>query len=114
MGLADASKLEKCTGFIDVNGLKGPNKIVTCNDGEGNSDNCQVTNPTDIYPVVYFDQTVEPRFRSCKSCIVWQINNFYKSNLFVRPEIFSRRSFSCSVPLYTPSLIREGRGWGRG
>ena len=69
MGLADASKLEKCTGFIDVNGLKGPNKIVTCNDGEGNSDNCQVTNPTDIYPVVYFDQTVEPNSEAARAVL---------------------------------------------
>ncbi len=50
-----------CSGFVDVNGTKGPNKVVVC-DGEidGNSDNCKVTNPTDVYPVMIFDSTVLP------------------------------------------------------
>ena len=55
-----------CYGVIDVNGMKGPNKVVTC-DGAQNTDGtggatteCTVTNPTDIYPVVYYDQTILP------------------------------------------------------
>ena len=38
-----------CHGVIDVNGLKGPNQLIT-----------SATNPTDIYPVIYYDQTVRP------------------------------------------------------
>ena len=38
-----------CYGAIDVNGIKGPNKVVE----DGNK-------PTDIYPVVYYDQTILP------------------------------------------------------
>ena len=38
---------KKCSGFIDVNGLKGPNKIVTC-DGSTSGAGCTVKSPTDI------------------------------------------------------------------
>lgn len=54
-----------CPGFIDVNGAKGPNKTVTC-DGKtvdqynASISDCTVTSPTDIYPVVYYDQTIIP------------------------------------------------------
>ncbi len=50
-----------CEGFIDVNGLKGPNKVVVCDNGTGTEAKaCTVTNPTDIYPVVFYDQTILP------------------------------------------------------
>lgn len=52
-----------CYGLIDVNGQKGPNRVVKC-DGEATynatKDGCTVTNPTDIYPVVFYNQTVLP------------------------------------------------------
>ena len=38
-----------CLGVIDVNGVKGPNKVVS-----------SATSPTDIYPVVFYDQTILP------------------------------------------------------
>ena len=47
-----------CKGFIDVNGLKGPNKIVKCSSGSGTS--CVVKSPTDVYPVKFYDQTILP------------------------------------------------------
>ena len=53
----------QCFGYIDVNGLKGPNKVVKCDgqtDYKASVDDCTVTSPTDIYPVVYFDQSVLP------------------------------------------------------
>lgn len=62
-----------CVGFLDVNGSKGPNKIVTCDtlantkgdstaNGVITSDDtpCTVKTPTDIYPVYYYDQTIVP------------------------------------------------------
>ena len=76
-----------CEGYIDVNGQKGPNKVVSCNTGSGDgvvktakdtydkttgektgAASCTVGNPTDVYAVsaaqggiVYFyDQTVTP------------------------------------------------------
>ncbi len=54
-----------CYGWIDVNGQKGPNKVVRCdsNDIEGTDPDdttCTVTNPTDIYPVAFFDQSIIP------------------------------------------------------
>ena len=53
-----------CYGVIDVNGEKNPNKIVTCKGKTGltttdqHDDNCTVDNPTDIYPVVMYDQII--------------------------------------------------------
>ncbi len=54
---------KQCVGVIDVNGTKGPNKLVTC---DGKTDysatvaDCKVSSPTDIYPVVFYDQTILP------------------------------------------------------
>ena len=57
-----------CRGVIDVNGEKNPNKEVQCDTGtEG--DNCKVTNPTDIYPVVMYDQTVLPATRAAEAVL---------------------------------------------
>ncbi len=52
-----------CYGVIDVNGKKNPNKVVNCDQEEWNSlvEDCTVSNPTDIYPVVFYDQTVLPK-----------------------------------------------------
>ena len=86
-----------CTGFIDVNGLKGPNKVVTCDTGkytagtpakdavtcgEDETDctpsaaqaateaSCSsVSNPTDIYPVMFYDQTVLPASAAAKAVL---------------------------------------------
>ena len=57
-----------CFGFIDVNGQKGPNRVVKCDndsyslaDGGSKDDAvCVVSNPTDIYPVMFYDQSVVP------------------------------------------------------
>ena len=73
-----------CKGFIDVNGLKGPNKVVTCDNGtyknatkaEGNtqaqgadSSKCVVSNPTDIYPVEFYDQTIVPASAAARAVL---------------------------------------------
>ena len=53
-----------CFGFIDVNGQKGPNRVVKCDNdtitGTGDDSSCVVTNPTDIYPVMFYDQSIVP------------------------------------------------------
>ena len=57
-----------CFGFIDVNGQKAPNRVVQC-DGVDGSDatednidtlSCTVSNPTDIYPIAMYNQSVVP------------------------------------------------------
>ncbi len=48
----------KCAGIIDVNGMKGPNKVVG-DDGK----------PTDIYPVAFYDQTIEPASTGAKAVL---------------------------------------------
>ena len=63
-----------CTGFIDVNGQKGPNRLVSCDTGtlEGSgTDNaaCTVTNPTDIYPIVFYDQTIAPASAAARAVL---------------------------------------------
>ena len=61
-----------CKGFIDVNGLKGPNKEVTCDEtatphkGTGG---CTVKSPTDIYPVIFYDQTILPNSDAAKAVL---------------------------------------------
>ncbi len=52
------SRDKACKGFIDVNGIKPPNKEVKCDSGSGAT--CEVKNPTDVYPVIFFDQTIIP------------------------------------------------------
>ena len=54
-----------CFGWIDVNGQKGPNRVVQCDnetlEDEGTDDaTCVVSNPTDIYPIMFYDQTIAP------------------------------------------------------
>ena len=66
-----------CAGYIDVNGAKGPNKVVQCDPTTNGTavatafdtyaagvktaaTACAVTSPTDVYPVFYYDQTVVP------------------------------------------------------
>lgn len=47
-----------CKGFIDVNGVKAPNKLVKCDNSDASK--CEIKNPTDVYPVVFYDSTVLP------------------------------------------------------
>ena len=58
----------KCRGFIDVNGEKAPNKIVTCQGGTTGAA-CEVTSPTDIYPVEFYDQTIVPASSAAKAVL---------------------------------------------
>lgn len=64
-----------CKGFIDVNGIKAPNKFVKC-DGTGSkradnsgSEKCEIKNPTDVYPVVFYDQTVLPNSPAARAVL---------------------------------------------
>ncbi len=65
----DAANNKICTGVIDVNGAKGPNKIVVCNDGNQNATDCEVKTPTDIYPVLFYDQTVLPNSDAARAVL---------------------------------------------
>ena len=60
-----------CRGWIDVNGIAQPNKIVSCSDGkatkylyEDDVEPCVVSNDsnhlTDIFPVLFYDSNVIP------------------------------------------------------
>ena len=63
---------DACYGFIDVNGVKAPNKMVKCDSGsvDGTGANaCQVTNPTDVYPVVFYDQTILPNSPAARAVL---------------------------------------------
>ena len=57
-----------CKGFIDVNGQKGPNKIVAC-DSSTSGDSCKVSSPTDIYPVKFYDQTILPNSPAARAVL---------------------------------------------
>ena len=62
-------EINHCVGAIDVNGQKGPNKVVTCDSKKLKDDSCTVTNPTDIYPVFFYDQTVVPATDAAKAVL---------------------------------------------
>ena len=68
-----------CFGFIDVNGQKAPNRVVQC-DGAGGADAanrpdgsddfaCTVSNPTDIYPIALYDQSVIPASAAARAVL---------------------------------------------
>lgn len=57
---ADGAEPNICKGFIDVNGVKAPNRIVQCDNKGATETNCEIKNPTDVYPVMFYDQTVLP------------------------------------------------------
>ena len=64
-----------CYAFIDVNGQKGPNKVVECDTGSakgtaGDDDYaCTVSNPTDIYPIAMYNQTVIPASAAARAVL---------------------------------------------
>ena len=57
---ADGASPHICTGFIDVNGIKAPNRLVQCDNTDAKAEDCEIKNPTDVYPVKFYDQTVLP------------------------------------------------------
>ena len=56
-----------CKGFIDVNGIKAPNKFVKCDAGTAAA--CEIKNPTDVYPVVFYDSTVLPNSPAARAVL---------------------------------------------
>ena len=63
-----------CFGFIDVNGQKSPNRVVQCDNGtieDSGTDNgsCTVSNPTDIYPIAFYDQSVIPASSAARAVL---------------------------------------------
>lgn len=64
----NCTKEKPCYGVIDVNGKKGPNKLISCDNGTL-FDTCVVSNPTDIYPVIYYEQTILPADASGKAVL---------------------------------------------
>ena len=60
-----------CYGVIDVNGEKNPNKLVNCDGKNWNAggEDCTVSNPTDMYPVIMYDQTVLPATRAAEAVL---------------------------------------------
>lgn len=63
---AQCSQTDPCKGAIDINGAKNPNKVVACDSASGE---CKVTNPTDIYPVIMYDQSVLPNSNAARAVL---------------------------------------------
>lgn len=53
-----------CIGFIDVNGIKRPNKEIRCTDNKAHytdiNSECSVDEVTDIFPIVFYNSVVAP------------------------------------------------------
>lgn len=66
---------ENCVGFIDVNGSTGPNTPINCSSGtaadgeEEEITECSSDKITDIYPVFFHGQTVEPANDSARAVL---------------------------------------------
>ena len=62
-----------CKGFIDVNGEKNPNRLVKCENSDWSATDpnstCTVSSPTDVYPVVFYDQTVLPNSAAARAVL---------------------------------------------
>lgn len=64
-----------CFAFIDINGQKGPNRFVECDEGSqegtpGADDySCTVSNPTDIYPIAMYNQTIIPASAAARAVL---------------------------------------------
>ena len=64
-----------CHGYIDVNGQKAPNRVVQCDTGSmvgnaGDADaTCTVSNPTDIYPIAMYNQTIIPASAAARAVL---------------------------------------------
>lgn len=63
---AQCTQTDPCKGAIDINGAKNPNKVVDCDSDSGE---CKVTNPTDIYPVIMYDQSVLPNSDAARAVL---------------------------------------------
>lgn len=63
---ATCTQANPCKGAIDINGSKNPNKVVVCDSASGE---CKVTNPTDIYPVIMYDQSVLPNSNAARAVL---------------------------------------------
>ncbi len=92
-----------CIGFIDVNGVKRPNKETRCNDNKAHytdiNSECFVDEVTDIFPVIYYDAVVAPAQP--------QPEQYYISNLayFTSQTVPSLPSFKTIFTSSSATLI---------
>ena len=66
---AEGATANVCKGVIDVNGVKAPNRIVQCDNSDATAEKCEIKNPTDIYPVIFYDSTVLPNSTPAKAVL---------------------------------------------
>ena len=57
-----------CIGFIDVNGANNPNTVINCPKASTDG-TCESSEITDIFPVVFWGQTVEPASDSARAVL---------------------------------------------
>jgi len=75
--VGDCVESNRCDGWIDVNGSKGPNKMIQCKNPSDtaydtpktNSPDCEVDTPTDVYPVFFYDQVVTPATNAARAVL---------------------------------------------
>ena len=72
---ASCTKAAPCYGYIDVNGTAGPNQQTECDAGTGTTGDdgvaCEVSASAvkDIFPVLFYGQTVEPASDAAKAVL---------------------------------------------
>ena len=64
---ANCTEENPCFGFIDANGEKTPNKVVTCTVSDNECTSKVTIN--DIFPIKFYDQTVAPASASARAVL---------------------------------------------
>ena len=62
-----AKGASNCYGFIDVNGANNPNEVIDCDNADEGV--CESSEITDIFPVIFHGQTVEPMTESARAVL---------------------------------------------
>ena len=59
-----------CYGYLDVNGITKPNQVTSCDDVEdGTATKCEPSEIHDIFPVIFYGQTMEPGTKSARAVL---------------------------------------------
>lgn len=71
--IADTRFQKYCIGWIDVNGVKNPNKEIRCSDNKAHytdiNQECTVEEITDVFPIVFYDSVVAPASAAARAIL---------------------------------------------
>ena len=72
---AACTEAHPCYGWIDVNGIKGPNRSVSCSTTTDKKECTSVVQIDDIYPIKMYDQTIAPASAAARAVLYGSEND---------------------------------------